>query len=208
MHNVDKLLNIILFPRELYLRITGKRPSLYMGILFIGLKDVIFVLLSNYKDLFIDKIPGDMPLNIFLSIIFIVGMGILDVCFFSIPLFDLYKRFKKIGSVRIDRELLVKLMKVYIVAHFVILPAEIFIFILFWNSGNGISTFLFYLSGVLYILIPIWFSAAISRGVDTLYNFVPFYKWLSFGAILVWNHLLGYAFSYIIESWILPLFRY
>ena len=32
MHNVDRLLNIILFPRELYLRITGKGQAFISNI--------------------------------------------------------------------------------------------------------------------------------------------------------------------------------
>jgi len=108
---------------------------------------------------------------------------------------------------KIDRGLLIRLIKVYIVAHFLILPAEILIFYIYYNLNNEINTVFIYLAAIIDLLIPIWFSAAISRGVNVLYNFSPLFKRLAFLAILVWNHLLVYAFSYMIDNWILALFR-
>jgi len=82
---MGKLLDVLLFPKDLYKRITDKKPGLYGGIIFVGLVDIVFVLFINYNKLFVDKTQGDLIFNIILSIIFIFGLGIIDVFFFSIP---------------------------------------------------------------------------------------------------------------------------
>ncbi len=204
---MNKLLNILLFPKSLYGRITSKKSSLYAGILFVGFVDVIFLLILNYSSLFTNKMLGDLIFNIILSVIIMIAFGIIDVCCFSIPMFDLFKHFKKSDAVKADRELLIKLMKVYVAVHLIIFPVELIIFLILYNFPNGNSVFLFYLLSIVYSLIPIWFSSAITRGANVLYNFVPPFKWIAFLVILLWNYLLGYAFSYMTNNWILEILR-
>jgi len=217
---MNKLLDILLFPKGLYIRITDRKPNLYAGIIFVGLADLGFVLYKNFGKIFTNKAQGDLITNIILSIIFVLAIGIIDAFFFSLPLFDLFKRFKKDkkdGRVQKeqkdrdikDRSLLIKLIKVYIATHFLILPAEIVVFLIYHNFINdtNIVTWIIYISVVIELLIPIWFSAAISRGVNVLYNFNPMFKRLAFLIIFVWNHVLVYAFSYMIDNWMLVLFR-
>jgi hypothetical protein len=224
---MNRLLDILLFPKDLYKRITDRKPSLYAGIIFVGLADLGFVLYKNFNELFTNKTQGDLIFNIILSILFVIVIGIIDVFFFSLPLFDLFKRFKKdknlpqnrgITDIKDsgikdrdirDKGLLIKLIKVYIVTHFLILPAEIVVFLIYRNiiNNTGIATWVMYISVIIDLLIPIWFSAAISRGVNVLYDFKPVFKRLAFVIIFVWNHLLAYAFSYMIDKWMLVLFR-
>jgi hypothetical protein len=230
---MDRLLDILLFPKELYKRITDKKPSLYAGIIFIGLIDLSFILYRNFDELFINKVHGDLIFNIFLSIIVVAAIGIIDVMFFTLPMFDLFKRFKKnknlsskfssssnkdilgLKNVKLkgqnieDKNLLIRLMKVYIITHFLILPAEIAIIMIYKNLINDVNivTWVIYISAIIDLAIPIWFGSAITRGTNVLYTFNPIFKRLVFLIVFVWNHLLSYALSYMIDKWILILFR-
>lgn len=224
---INKLLDILLLPKGLYKRLTNKKTSLYIGIIFIGLIDLGFDLFDRYSEIFSNRTQGDLIFNIFLTVVFIVAFGIIDVLFFTIPLFDLFKRFRKSTKLPLnkdtigiisrnikereikDKGLMVKLMKVYIASHLPIVPAEIFIFLISENIVNGSSniTWLILVVSVIGILIPIWFSAAIAKGINVLYEFRPLFKRMVFVIIFVWNILLVYAFTYMKDKWILVLFK-
>lgn len=93
---MNRLLDMFLFSKDLYKRITDKKQSFYAGIIFVGLADIGFHLYKYFDKIFINKVKGDLIFNIVLSIIFVIAIGVIDVFFFSIPLFDLFKRFKRV----------------------------------------------------------------------------------------------------------------
>jgi len=206
---IDKLLNILLFPESLYKKISDKKLTLYLGIIFIGIVDFGFVIADNFKQFYRGDDQSKIIYNISLTIIFTLLLGIIDTLFFSIPLSDLFKRFKKNEKSKLTDETgnFVKLIKVYMVTHILILPAEIATFIMYKNVVNDVNSWLLYVAFFIDLIIPFWFSAAIARGINAIYDFKPIYKKLVFLATFVWNYLLGYAFSYIIFNWILKLFK-
>ncbi|HOJ10556.1 MAG TPA: hypothetical protein PK733_08180 [Clostridiales bacterium] len=218
---MKKWLDILLFPRSLYKKISDKKLTLYIGIIFIGLVDLGFPLADNFKSFYTGDGYSRIVYNIALTIIFTILLGAIDILFFSIPISDLFKRFKKgnkpaDGNQVYEKGLFIKLIKVYMIAHFLILLPEIISFIIYRNiantlvSGvttNNLNSVLLYIAFFIDVLIPFWFSGAITRGVDVVYEFKPLYKRLVFLVIFVWNYLLGYALSYMISNWILKLFR-
>jgi len=202
----NKLLDILLFPKEFYGRLTGSKKSLIPGIIFVGLMDIGLGLYNNYKILFINRTERDLIINIILSIAFIIGMGIIDIFFFSFPLFDLFKHFENGDNLKADNTLLVKLMKVYVTAHLALLPLELIVFFVYNSMENNINILLMNFIFLLVLIIPIWFASAIFRGVNVLYNFNPVYRGITFAAIFIWNYILSIAFEYMINNWLMRLF--
>ena len=149
-----------------------------------------------------------MNYNIGLVLIFTVILGIVDIMFFALPLFDLFKFIKK-GAVGNLSAALVKFTKVYIIAHLVVIPFNILFTIpLYKTSGVIFSDILIILSIIyFYFLMPAWFAGIISRGTNVVFNmelkFVP----LVFAAVFTWNYILGnYALDYVINNWVMYFF--
>ncbi|NMB96552.1 MAG: hypothetical protein GYA02_08065 [Clostridiaceae bacterium] len=211
MSIVKKFLNIILLPGSVYKRITDKKLTLILGIFFVGIVDLVFAMVDNFKGYFSEGDLGKTVFNIALAILFIVLLGVVDVLFFSLPMFDLFKRFKKSEGLSITNETgqFVKLVKIYVIAHFLILIPQIIMFLIYQNviSTLNINSWWLYLAFFIDLIIPIWFSGAISRGVNVIYKFRTIFARLSFLVLFVWNYVLGYALSYIISNWIIPLFK-
>jgi hypothetical protein len=127
--------------------------------------------------------------------------------FFSIPLFDLFKTFKKVKEEPHSDELLIKFMKVYVCASIVVFPINlIFDLIIKYSkmpTGLGLDTFL-----SISILLPsIWFAAIVARGVNEIYDFQLFYKKLVFLVVLAWSTILGIVLWFIMDNWLMVLFR-
>lgn len=201
-----KLLDILLLPRRLYLGLTDRKSTLYLGILFIGLADIALPYLKdNYAKLYMGKPSGTLVYNIILTIAFIVMLGFVDVLFFTIPLFDLFKVFKEEKEIFNAGDLRIKVAKVYITAHIVIVPVNVILYFAFRNISS--SMLLAQLAAYIVLLVWIWFSAIISRGINVIYSFQPRFKRLVFLAVFLWSLLLGAALEYMIGHWMMALFR-
>jgi len=203
-----KLLDIFLLPRRLYQNLTGRKLTLYLGILFVGLADLALPnLRENYIKLFSNKTLDVLVYNVILTVLFVVIIGLVDVIFFSVPLFDLFKVFRKEKEASEAGDLRIKLMKIYILAHVIIVPINIILYFAFpninVNSSNPLVVLLAYIS----LLVMVWFSAIISRGINSIYSFQPVFRRLVFLTVFLWNFVLGPVLEYIIDSWIMPLFR-
>ncbi|MDO8685287.1 MAG: hypothetical protein Q7J78_01300 [Clostridiales bacterium] len=115
----------------------------------------------------------------------------------------------------------IKIAKIYAISHFIIIPAEFLIFFLFRmvTSSLGISNdtssltngsvtinaalaIPLYLAAILDLVLPFWFSAAISRGISTMYKLQGLIKPILFIVIVIWNRLIGTALTYVIKNWI------
>lgn len=208
---MEKFFNIVLFPKSLYKRISDNKLTLFLGIIFIGIIDLGFVLVEGFRQFFGGAETSKTVYNIALAILFTLLLGVVDVLFFTIPMFDLFKRFKKReGSVVTNEQgQFIKLAKVYIIAHFLILVPQIIMFLIYRNIvlTLNISNRLLYVALFIDFIIPFWFSAAISRGVNTIYKFKTLFGKLSFLILFVWNYVLGHALSYVISNWILSVFK-
>jgi len=203
-----KLLDIFLLPRRLYQNLTDRKLPLYLGILFVGLADLALPhLKENYIKLFANKSLNALLCNVILAVLFAVVIGLVDVIFFSVPLFDLFKVFRKEKEVSEAGNLRIKLMKIYILAHVIIVPVNIILYFVFpninVNSNNPLIVLLAYIS----LLVMVWFSAIISRGINSIYSFQPVFRRVVFLTVFLWNFILAPVLEYIISSWIMPLFR-
>jgi len=199
------LLDILFLPKNFYRKLNEKKLTLYMGIIFIGIVDLVFTFADNYSNIFSNKAENVILKNIVLLVACIIIIGIVDVVFFSIPLFDLFKKFKKESQDIEPRTKLIKLMKVYISAHFVLVPLEILIYLAAKNI-NSLNYSVVFIAAFIEMILPIIFSAAIARGINAIYDFQPIYKSLVFIVTFVWSYALGFALSYVIDNWIMRLF--
>lgn len=206
---MKRLLEILLLPREVFAKITDKKPMLYIGIVLVGCIDFIFpYLVENYQKFFVNRPFQLVYYNISLAVVFILLLGLVDLMFFSLPLFDLFKVFKKEGEAVYGNGTLIKLMKVYIVAHLPVIPVDILVYALLRGAGGIDNTGIAILLYAYILIVPLWFSAIISRGINVLYDFQPVFKRLVILAVYSWTYLLGtVAFPFMINNWILGLFK-
>lgn len=204
----DKLLNILLFPPRLFAGLNDKRLTLYAGILLIGIID-LFVpdFLGTYKLLFTGIPIESVSWNTLIAIGVVVLLGVVDTVFFSVPLYDLFKWLKKREDKPHDASP-VKIMKVYIMSHFLIVPVNVLFHYLFFSSitaNSGALITNLYLA--YFFVILVWSSAIVSRGINTLFSFNPIFKRLTFIVVFTWNFLLGMVFELQILNWLLKLFK-
>jgi len=208
---MKKLLDIILLPESLYRRITDKKLTLVLGILFVGIVDIVFAIVGNFRTYFSGEDLSKTVYNIALLILFVVIVGAMDVMFFTIPMFDLFKRFKKGEKSTISNEqgMYVKLAKIYVIAHFLILIPQIVILLIYDNviKTLNLNSWLLYVAFFIDFIIPLWFSGAIGRGVNVIYRFRTIFGKLSYLILFVWNYVLGNALSYVISNWVIPLLK-
>lgn len=203
----NTLLDILLFPKAFFEKITDKLHSLYLGIILIGFIDMGFVLSTKLSQYFFAKQQSVLIFNITLALCFVVLIGLVDVIFFALPLFDIFKFFRVKERIKNINGQLIKLMKIYIASHFLVVPVNAFFY---WlavgddktGTSMGITSFL-----VLMVITPLWHSAIISRGINTIYSFDERLKSLVFLIVYAWTVLLGYALSFITDNWLVVLLR-
>jgi len=203
------LLDILLFPKSYFAKLTDKLPTLFLGILFVGLSNAVFLLLDYMPGIFYNKTLSVLIFNSTLALCVAVLLGLIDVIFFSLPLFDLFKFFRVKERIRNINGQLIKLMKVYISAHFIIVPVQVFFeaTVRLAEWGGMTSSFAFYIELIEFILMPIWLGAIVARGINTIYDFDDRLKSMIFVIVYSWHFILSYALGYTIGSWILLLFR-
>lgn len=203
---MKSLLDIFLLPRGLYKRLNEKELTLYLGILFIGCIDVIYPQVTSLlPKLFIGRTKEAVIVNILVIIGSILVVGLIDVIFFAVPMADLFNKVFKSEKVQ-ESISLVKIMKLYIIAHLITLPANALLYYFYDFAQLGSNIFFTYLISYVEILMIIWFNAIIVRGVNSLCNFLPVFKVLVFPAVFTWNILLGIGLQYMIDNWLAKLF--
>lgn len=204
----NKILNVFLMPADLYRKLTGKKTSLYLGIIFVGVNDMAFDYIQYYQKFFVGKSQGIFLYNVTLAIVFALLIGFIDVMFFSIPIFDLFKFFRRDGGAQDGNDLMIKVMKVYILANIILLPINIIGYLVGGAlSKNANSYLLGFTALALLIITFIWFAAVITRGLSYLYNLDSRMKNIAFIVIVVWNFLLATAFKFLIDRGMVSLLR-
>lgn len=200
--------DMLLLPRGVYQRITDKKLTLYLGILFVGFVDVFFPLLSKVG-VFSGKQQQDIIFNIILTCAFAVIIGLIDVVCFSYPMFDFLRLIKKKPADTDSGRMVSRVMKVYITVHFIIIPFNLLLFYAVRNIQLETAPVLvlILLEIISFIVIPLWFTAALFRGISTIFSLDPILKRLVFITIFTWNYLLGYALDYVRINWMITLFR-
>lgn len=206
----NRLLDILLLPRQIYKKLTDKKPFLFLGIVFVGFVDMIFPLIDHRVMVFGGKSVGMLNYNIGMAIIFTLLLGFVDVMFFTLPVFDFIKFIKKDGPLFTNVNL-IRFTKSYILAHFIVIPFNgIFYWLLYNDQNIKALPYAVLLIAVIYtyFIMPAWFSGIISRGANLIFDIDLNKKPLIFAVIFTWNYILGnYALNYIIEHWVMWFFR-
>lgn len=205
---MNKLWNILLYPARLYEKLTDNRTTLAAGIILIGLVDFFLPDIKlTYNTYFSGKPAGDIQLNIIITVFLVLLLGAVDVIFFSVPLFDIFKFFKKKEGLP-HHATAVKIMKVYIMSHFILIPVSVLLyFTVFQHIDKNSSPGMLALSVVLLYSTMIWQSAIVTRGINTLFNFSLFFRRLAFIIVFTWSYLFSIVFEMKIEYWLFKLLK-
>lgn len=203
-----KFWDIVLFPSRLFGKLTDNKVTLVLGILLIGLVDLFLPDINAvYKLYFTGKASGDLYLNIAIAVLLVILLGLIDTVFISLPLFDISKYLKKKEGLP-HNVTLIKVMKVYILSHFIIVPVNIIAYYsLFKNIDNNSTQAMLNLSAAVFYLIMLWMSAIVARGINSLFSFGPLIRRLIFIISFTWNSLFGIVFGMQIANWLIKLFR-
>lgn len=207
-----KFLDILLLPKSVYHKLNESRISLVLGVLFVGMVDILLPI-TQFQTLFIGKTGEKLFFNIAIAIVFVMIMGCVNIFFFIKPLFDFFKFLKKDAPLpEYNAGLMIKMAKVYIICHFMVVPFFIVTELLFINIAwvkNQMVLLVFVVLMVYFYqwIVVYWMAGIISRGANVLYQFELKQKLLVFIVILLWNYLLMLAMAFMVENWLLPLFR-
>lgn len=205
--NKEKLLNILLLPKSIYNKISDNRVTLILGILLIGIKDIFLPLNNKFLAYFWDRAQPIVIFNATLVLLAVVLIGLMDAAFFAYPLADLMQllRFGKKGLAQ--KRPIIRLIKFYIVAHFVIIPVDILIELIDKMVNFGAYPQIGLVAGIILLLTPLWFTGVITRGILVLYKFEERFRGLVFMSILLWNVILSVVLNFVIQNGIFPLFK-
>jgi hypothetical protein len=223
MNNLkSKLLNILLYPTQLFDKITDKRATLYAGIILVGAIDLLLPdVAAMFKQHFNGKPVSDIYFNTVTAILLIVVLGLIDVIFVSMPLYDFFKFIKKKEETSLtltssEEKIVVvphtatsiKIMKTYIMSHFIIIPVSMILYFIFLKDVTDTSpAWQLNIALVLYMLLYIWMAAIITRGINTLFKFNPIFKKLTFIIVFGWSYLFKMVFDMQILYWLSKIFR-
>lgn len=235
----NKLSDILLYPARYYENLSDKKATLIAGIILIGAIDLLLPdAAAVFDELFSGKPADDIRFNALMIIFVILVLGIIDVIFLSVPLFDFFKFLKKkeiavgqqtgskthpsipsslssslpSGPNNWDnweqRPSLIKMMKVYIVSHFIIIPVTTVVyFVLARNITENSPVWMQNLYLLIFILTFIWSAALITRGINVIFRFNLLFKRLTYIIVFIWYFIFSMVFSMQIMKWMLTLFR-
>jgi len=208
MPSREKLIDRLLPSTQTYKDMNAKRPTLYLGILLIGLIDILgFAPKTVIPAIFAGKAPDVIIRNIILFIVFVIVLGVLDTVFFSLPLLDFFSMLGEKKGEPHPAGLNVRFMKVYALAHVVTLPANIIVWLAIEYLGEGIGSLQAFFLWLVNIAIIIWFTAVITRGVNVFLKLKDMHRWVVFPAVVLWSMLLSFALTYVTDNWVMVLFR-
>lgn len=233
----DRLLDILLYPASLYEKLNDRKDTLIAGIILIGAIDLFLPDVSGFIKLhFTGKPVNSIFVNAIIAVIITMVLGIVDVAFVSIPLFDFFKFLKKReailyanmyrhaqedrnGSTPFELPQLkpedhdhnassIKIMKAYVMSHFLFIPVSLLINYAFLRNVTPESPeWMQYLVLVVFMLIFIWSAGILARGVNVLFRFGSMFRMLTFIIVFSWCYLFGMVFDLQIMNWLLKLFR-
>lgn len=217
-----KLMNILAYPISLYEKLTDRKATLIAGIVLIGvidflLPDVKFII----KELFTDKSVPDIVYNAGMAVLVLLLLGFVDVICISVPLFDIFRYLKRkeiqfVSTTGIGKEdeqpplrpSVIKVMKIYIMSHFIIIPVSLAYNL--WDTRfitEDSSALLVNLALIFFMIINIWAAAIMTRGLNAIFRFNMLFRRLTFIIVFTWNFLFGMVFDVMIKNWLMQLFR-
>ncbi len=218
--NKSRLLDILAFPKKSFENLTDNKKTLIAGIVLIGAVDLLLPdVVYFWKTLFLGKSTDVIVYNACLMVVMILLLGFIDVLFVSVPLFDVFRALK-IRELRMSQNAelkvepatdlkpsYIKVMKIYIMTHFIITPVSTAFYFAVYNYINDSPDWLVSLAVTFTLVMNIWFSAIIARGINAIFRFSPLFNKLTFIIVYIWNFIFGSVFSEMIVKWLLKLFK-
>jgi hypothetical protein len=204
----NKFLDFFLLPKDYYAKLTDTSFWLYIGIVAVGIRDILmaFLSMSVNKPAVIKNIHPDIK-TVLILLGSVLIIGIVDVICFSYPAFDVIKLFKRrnakhdsMSSDFSDSSLLTKIIKAYILVNVIVTPLDVITHFAAKSSIANNSLLLALLVNLMGILSFLWFNGAITRALGVFFKIKNDVKMIVFILVVLWNELLGYALNYIINQ--------
>jgi hypothetical protein len=194
---MSKISNSIFCPQEVLKGLTDKKSMLISGMLFVGFSNTVTLLLQHHNKIFADISSIITLRTIILTLLIIAVYGFIDVILFTLPMYNLFRRFPENDSDSVRNPSIIKVAKVYVIPHIILFPFN-FAFIMIIKDMTSINT------GTLLILemLIIWFCYIIARGIKTIFNIKSSIIWsfIIFIVVYIWTSV----FSVIAQSFISP----
>jgi hypothetical protein len=193
------LLDILILPRWFYRKISDKLLTVLIGTLIIGFADLLFYILSSWNIIFHRKSEVVLIYDAIILILIIIFSGLIKLVLFSIPLYDLLKRYRLEIDFFDGSNKLIKLMKIYIVAHVLLIILELILYYFIATNIIFISKAMkpYFVLIFTTVIIPIWFSGIITRGIKTVFLLKEKFNNLVFVIVFSWNFMIIIAFETI-----------
>lgn len=193
----NKLKDILLLPVSTYQQLTDSKFFLFAGILLVGCADFLWpMILSLISDQKLESLFSKITASeIFFTFLFVALIGLIDVFCFAKPLVDIFSRMfrENVEFTLSSTSLLIRVMKVYILTNFVVLPWIMILDVIVWmNHSDQLWT-------VFVFVFILWFALVSFRGINALYDFKPKHRQIVFLMIIIWNYILGMALQYIMN---------
>lgn len=202
--NKISLSDILFIPRVLFKNITDNVLTLYIGIFFVGAINIIFPLLSDFKKFFWGRTIEVIFFNVVITSLFIIITGFLKVTFFSYPTFDFFKFLKHDKDIKTNY-MFIKFMKVYIIAHFIVIPINVMLYTVLLKSPELLNNSL--PLSIIILLFPIWFFSIITKGINIIFEFKAINKLIVFATVFFWDSLLSICLEYAMNRWVFVLYK-
>lgn len=233
----ERLVDILAFPTGFFEKLTDRKLTLILGILLIGAIDLMLPDVANaFKSIFAQRSAADVRYNAFMIAVVVVLLGVVDVVFVGVPLFDIFKLIKKreatlsaqyseqLGAedeqynrqrLQLDRfesrehnASAIKVMKLYIMSHFLIIPVNTLLyFVLVRKITDSSPDWMLNLWLTIFMLIFVWAAAIVTRGINVLFRFNPVFRKMTFIIVFTWSFVFGTVFDMKIMNWVLQLLR-
>lgn len=236
---MDIFIDTFAFPVRFFEKLTDNKITLALGIILVGAIDLLLPdVPETFKVIFSERSAGDIRFNAVMMVIVILALGIVDVVFVGVPLFDIFRYLKKketAMAVELSNQInasgenegegnpllrlkrsgsdkntasYIKVMKVYIMSHFVIVPVSTLLYYVFTRDITVDSaSWQINLYMIIFMGISLWSAGVISRGINALFRFNLLFMRLTFIIVFIWNFIFSSVFSAQIMKWVFMLFR-
>ncbi|TYQ14587.1 UNVERIFIED_CONTAM: hypothetical protein Cloal_0935 [Acetivibrio alkalicellulosi] len=200
------LIDKLLFSKAFYKKLTDKLYTLYLSFILVGVFNLSWSIISRIPELFFERPSVTFVYNASLALCVIILLGLIDVVFFAVPMFDIFKKFALRERISNVKGQLVKLMKIYIVSHFPIVPFALMLNWIYEGRIEGVSANVNVIS-IFSIMLTVWQCAIITRGIYVIYTFHQRLKGLVFAIVYTWAMLISIVISFLTNGWIVHLFK-
>lgn len=202
----SKIIDFFLLKKDFYSKLTDKSMWLYIGIALVGIRDVVFAIISmNASNVDYSKNIQFNVKTIGILLLTAIVIGLVDAISFSYPIFDVIKHFKKRNESNsmalgmLYSSILTKVIKVYAIVNIIVTPLDILSYYTNNLAVSHESMIFMFISAVLGILGYFWFNGAITRGLCVLFKLPNSVHVLVFVLVFFWNALLGSAIGYLLN---------